>query len=808
MANVTNPVTGAVGTQRQFSSQPQGVYQRRLNGVNFVSGSGGTDLDAQALAGAFGLMSNALNNEGVEMDKRERKAADFAEKLAYQDPTAIKGMNTIEFLNQHSDFDLASNRYAKAVVSRVRGEVIAGEAKSKWESLQKNKPLPETSEEYVADYENFMSDAYKDNVNGADNANAFKHGMYSNHAKDVLTVGNSYNTQKAEKLYQETAQTAVAKLDKVASNALYLSPEDVVKGFTDTVDMFKVSGLINNEPLMNKIINNGIIEVAKEGGSPEQIEKLKATVYGKDKDGKDITYGDKFDCWQDIQAIVGVRGASLRQNSISKYLDMFKGLDTDELIDAQIAKIRNDPQARYAIEAVLNEAPRLKYEAKLRRETKARADAQNTQNVANIGSMKQGFLAGMEAYLAGQDHDKFGRATNALQYQKFDKNGVATWTKMSEADITTLMPAYLNQIYNDKEADAETRAGRLVSALSHPSLKFYASTMASQATRMLNNLDLSKLAKDDGGNYVLPPALKTLIDARRTRGGDFEVAFGDSNTTEIDALNDLSDAFGSEKTGLEMYMKAQENIKNDDFMKPFETQVRMAEFDFNKIPDCFGRAGDVTEQTRQEITAKCKGRLRYVLATNSCNFDDSLKLIQGTLSKNYFAYKGAMLPKGLAQGTPSALANGIDYWIEDGHKAKSGFVKGSSVIVRWDSKRSQIVISGGGVSDSVYTISDIKNQVAYVAENISKGKNVHATDKTSKDFGNPGLNTDATPEDAMYGIHTDKDELKEDGEYDWNEGGNKLKDAKDFVLEKKKQFEDWMVSQGENPAYKRNQGRG
>ena len=70
---MSNPVSAAIGTQRQFAIQPKSVYQQNLKALSVGNGiSQRTDLDAALLSKSLGILGGAIYDESIAADKRER----------------------------------------------------------------------------------------------------------------------------------------------------------------------------------------------------------------------------------------------------------------------------------------------------------------------------------------------------------------------------------------------------------------------------------------------------------------------------------------------------------------------------------------------------------------------------------------------------------------------------------------------------------------------------------------------------------------------------------------------------------------
>lgn len=126
-------VSSALGTQRQFAPQPQGVYQKQLL-VPSGDTTAGAGSKAARLANALGLMGDTLRGEITKQNERDKKWGAFKAEEIKKDPrTADKIFATSQqMLAATGNEALTDNPYAMAQLDMWRGENAARDLRNRY----------------------------------------------------------------------------------------------------------------------------------------------------------------------------------------------------------------------------------------------------------------------------------------------------------------------------------------------------------------------------------------------------------------------------------------------------------------------------------------------------------------------------------------------------------------------------------------------------------------------------------------------------------------------------------------------------
>lgn len=192
---MSKEVQNAIGTQRQFAKQPKMPYALSLNKMNFGAGiSQRSDIDAQRLQSALGLLGKNVMEERIAMEKREQEQSVLvnADKLlAGKTQEDLKKFDRMTALQNTTDkFDLTDNRYAMAALEKGIGKMASTYAKQQWTNDPESQK-PKSVSEAVGLYNKYLQDnraAFAEDT--IYNKTAFEQGYYEGAAQDTLKVAD------------------------------------------------------------------------------------------------------------------------------------------------------------------------------------------------------------------------------------------------------------------------------------------------------------------------------------------------------------------------------------------------------------------------------------------------------------------------------------------------------------------------------------------------------------------------------------------------------------------------------------------
>lgn len=288
---MSNPVSAAIGTQRQFAIQPKSVYQQNLKALSVGNGiSQKTDLDAALLSKSLGILGSAIYDESIAADKREREQFTTleAEKLiAGKTPEDLAKFDRIQAL-QHSDkgYDLTDNPYAMATLDQSIGQVAAASAKERWAS--ENPGTPKSINEAIQSYDGMLQETYGSFKESVRNGVAFDKGFYDGYQRDVLQVAHEAHQRINNEARAKGQRACNVKLQGLIAGADTMDTDAFVQSFGEITR--ELQGYVRNSDEILKIIQGNLDVLAENGTSTEKLNAIKDTPYY----GSDRKIGDEL----------------------------------------------------------------------------------------------------------------------------------------------------------------------------------------------------------------------------------------------------------------------------------------------------------------------------------------------------------------------------------------------------------------------------------------------------------------------------------------------------------------------------------
>ena len=275
-------ISSAIGTQRQFTKQPERPYQKQLITPSFGAGIGyKTDYNLQSLASSLGLLGKGLMAESIAADKRMREqltTEDAERMIAGKTSNDLKQLDVTQEL-QHSDkgFDLTDNPYAMATLEKARGKMLSAQAKEQW--LAENETtVPKSMEEAVQSFNENLQGFYSDAQNGRiTNKYAFDQGFYEGSMKDALQIAHIANQKINTEARAEGQRSCNVRLEELISGAPAMDTDNFKGAFQEIIR--ELRGYTTNSSEALGIISGAIGLLVENEVSTEKLNALKDIEY-------------------------------------------------------------------------------------------------------------------------------------------------------------------------------------------------------------------------------------------------------------------------------------------------------------------------------------------------------------------------------------------------------------------------------------------------------------------------------------------------------------------------------------------------
>lgn len=240
------PISGAIGTQRQFTPQPDAGYVGRYAGVSPVTISASTNrheqLSQNLMQLTAALSSYRVSHEGYLNDTG---SIDAERMVRGESEESIRKLNAIDAAQQEGFADALSNPYFKAHAERLRGSFLSTVMKNAYDEKYAMTPA-RTAQEEANRYNQFARDWQKTNLSGASapvNMTAFSTGFNEN---QLVNMGNLMATWE-KKNYENEVKTTMASVQSQLQDVIKNAP-DLLQ--TNGVVTQRVQEIFNNVRLM------------------------------------------------------------------------------------------------------------------------------------------------------------------------------------------------------------------------------------------------------------------------------------------------------------------------------------------------------------------------------------------------------------------------------------------------------------------------------------------------------------------------------------------------------------------------------
>lgn len=240
------PISGALGTQRQFTPQPDAGYVGRYNTFSPATVSASTNRYEQLQANlsqlTAALSSYRVSHEGYLNDTGHIEAERM---IQGESEESIRKLNAIDAAQQEGFADALSNPYFKAHAERLRGGFLSTVMKNAYDEKYAMTPA-RTAQEEANRYNQFARDWQKTNLSGDAapvNMTAFASGFNEN---QLVNMGNLMATWE-KKNYENEVTTTMAAVQSELQDVIKNAPE-LLQENGRTTD--RVQEIFNNVRLM------------------------------------------------------------------------------------------------------------------------------------------------------------------------------------------------------------------------------------------------------------------------------------------------------------------------------------------------------------------------------------------------------------------------------------------------------------------------------------------------------------------------------------------------------------------------------
>lgn len=631
---MTNPITSALGTQRQFTKQPETPYQKKLITPSFGGGiSMGADNNATLLASSLGLLGSGLMAESIAADKRAEQIgkAEADRIFSVSSEKDKEKLSTIDILNQSKRFDIADNPYAVARIDELRGQHLNTLFKQEYETeVVPNQPLAKDSQQNIANFEKFMSQKLKHSAVTAYNKTAFEKGFYASRPVDVLQQDEQYRKRRQADLEADRDAAIGSKWDNLISDSINMSAED----FAKKAQELNTDSMLTAVPLAERLkLLDSVAKQIVTNGNPELIKAWGETVAYFKVDGSEVKVKDVLPtgAYEEM-----AEKAGLYLNT-EKYRNILKDLRStpSALLPDKIEKLKKDDPAAWKAVAsqydTIYTQKKAEEKAALREQQKLLL-AKQRQSYAN-NSLKDRY----EAWDSGKS---IGSDFYSVTSSKYTYDGKEY--SYSERDVCIFGQSILNDIDNDPSLTDVEKAEKALHALSfEPFKKTYVKAMESQYSDVFGGLHKNSDKLNESG--------VKMLNMYRVDPAQFKALFSDNLVKNVELLDTLvKNNNGSISDAADAYYSFRNAQSNPETMRGFKTDFENVDVSSIRLESLGGEGATNTINIGNGTNPAAYNSwyTSYMTARSAgMTHKDAQEKANQTLAKYYMEYDGCAINK-------------------------------------------------------------------------------------------------------------------------------------------------------------------
>lgn len=296
-------ISNALGTQRQFTAQPDAVYQGRYRDVSPQRAAVADTSNVENLGANMERLSQALQGYAVQHEKyldakglREAQAM-----LGHESAAAIEKLNAVDAAQVEGFADSLDNPYFKAYAEKLRGQFLSNRMKDEFDVMAQEHPEWKSSpDELMRQYSNFANEWKNKHITGSikpTNEFAFDMGYRENNVNELRgLMGDWYKQKKKDDVIVTTTQVS-NDLDDILMHAGTYMEDNTGKTMQDAIQKAlnpaRLMGLSLDSRMtlikdfLNRGVNSGALPIdVIDKVLPEVV--VQATADGKTLKLKDV----------------------------------------------------------------------------------------------------------------------------------------------------------------------------------------------------------------------------------------------------------------------------------------------------------------------------------------------------------------------------------------------------------------------------------------------------------------------------------------------------------------------------------------
>lgn len=671
-------ISNALGTQRQFTAQPDAVYQGHYRDVSPQHAAVADTRNAENFASNMERLSQALQGYAVQHEKYlDAKGLREAQAMLGQETAEdIEKLNAVDAAQSGGFADSLDNPYFKAYAEKLRGQFLSNRMKDEFDVMAQEHPEWKSSpDELMRQYSKFANDWKDTHITGAlkpANEFAFDMGYRENNVNELRGLMGDWYKQKKQDDINVTATQVSNDLDDILMNAGAYMADDTGKTMQDAIQKAlnpaRLMGLSleSRMTLIKDFLNRGV----NSGALPiDVIDKvLPEVVVQATADGKTLKLKDVVS----MKALhVDAANYLSRYNSTMKeqFMEQFSGDYQGALQELEGCQY-SDPD-RYQILAPC--LPQIKA-LQIQQEKEAEREAKRQQALAS-----KGLLHGGRASVGRR-----GSGGGRRYYRSSRKNPDGTiggygGHKLHNTDeVNQFITAAVNG--NNTVGGLPLDSYSVTPELFYPALKNEISYLAQngnmdaiyrlmgtkQAAALRGSLsrdikmEFNTLRIGDDGHAVIDGKTQDALNAYAQNPMAMKDIFGGDVAKDAYVLHTLVRAYPEDT------QQAYDSFVQWHQMEPDKQKALLGSVNHNSagytlegVENLDGSQGSATVAIDDPDLKSAFTLGAAVLASVTGNTTDAINMVGADMAQGYFQYRGAMIPKYVLKGIGTADDRGM-----------------------------------------------------------------------------------------------------------------------------------------------------
>lgn len=644
-------ISNALGTARQFTPQPDAMYQERLNGVSAFQHQTAQGIsNADLIAANMQKLTTAMRSyEMAEEKRRDEWGLEVAERaIASKTPEDLIKLDLMDALVTEGGEDVGNNPYALAYAEKYRGENIAAEAKQAYDAEHYDKPAKSVQEEQERFHKWMEQYPEMKGLTEPLNSTAFNKGYYASNSVNQMKLAMDYRQRQKE----ESLTHLYAGIKADIGSAIEKLPTMPSGEYTE-------------------VINKALAKARIMGLDPRpRIELMEYAVYGALEQGH-------LSKERALQMLESVKVQSHMDGSETKLADV---------IDPHtVAKVADAYQARFFTEDRYNRIKDYSDDVNMKRYyadaeriadpyEKARfladastiasqQDAANRRKAAerekaalrafNATAANAYLEANYDAYINNDEWDSFYNKPHIPLIA--DGKGNGGMRSPTKAEILEFFKSKQASILNrniQPYKSEETRMSEWMKLFSYEPFREVKQAYIHDYEADIAKLNTASLKRDNDGNVVVSANIETLVSAYKVDPADFLKAFGNSLSKDVARIVRYANTGGSLEAGVEAF--AEENSIDPELKTRYQNEVRaqisMSAYTIDDMHTAGGGAMTTTWLNANEHASRQVEEQAARYRAHGYSTDAAVQMALEEVKKQSMYYHSAILPKSLFNG--------------------------------------------------------------------------------------------------------------------------------------------------------------